>query len=87
MSPVFLPPPAKVVAAVGRLVTQGYVDSTLFQHALASLGRVFFALVFTVLIGVPGRDRDRREPVSDAAFSIRSSSSSGPYRLSPICRW
>ena len=26
VSPVFLPPPAKVVAAIGRLVTQGYVE-------------------------------------------------------------
>ena len=53
VSPVFLPPPAKVVAAFGHLVTQGYVDSTLLEHAVASLGRVFYALVFTVLIGVP----------------------------------
>jgi len=53
VSPVFLPPPAKVFVAVGRLVTQGYVDSTLLEHAWASLGRVFFALLFTVLIGVP----------------------------------
>jgi taurine transport system permease protein len=53
VSPVFLPPPAKVATALGRLITQGYVDSTLLDHALASLGRVFFALAFTVLIGVP----------------------------------
>ncbi len=53
VSPVFLPPPAKVVAALGRLVTQGYVDSTLEQHAWASLSRVFLALFFTILIAVP----------------------------------
>lgn len=53
VSPVFLPPPAKVFVAVGRLITVGYVDSTLGEHALASLQRVFFALFFTVLIGVP----------------------------------
>ena len=53
VSPVFLPPPAKVLAAFGRLATQGYVDSTLFEHAWASLGRVFLALVFTALIGIP----------------------------------
>ena len=46
VSPVFLPPLAKVIAAVGRLVTQGYVDSTLGQHAWASLSRVFLALFF-----------------------------------------
>lgn len=53
VSPVFLPPPTKVVGAVGRLLTQGYVDSTLLEHAWASLSRVFLALFFTVLIGVP----------------------------------
>ncbi|MDR3473623.1 MAG: ABC transporter permease subunit [Devosia sp.] len=53
VSSVFLPPPTKVLSAAGRLMTQGYVDSTLTEHALASLGRVFFALFFTVLIGIP----------------------------------
>ena len=53
VSPVFLPPPSAVVAALGRLVQVGYVDSTLLQHAGASLGRVFSALFFSVLIGVP----------------------------------
>ncbi len=53
VSPVFLPPPGKVLAALGRLLTQGYVDSTLQEHAWASLSRVFLALFFTVLIGVP----------------------------------
>lgn len=51
--PVFLPPPLKVLAALGRVITQGYVDSTLFEHARASLGRVFSALVFTALVGIP----------------------------------
>ncbi|WP_353920606.1 ABC transporter permease subunit [Devosia sp.] len=53
VSPVFLPPPSAVLAALGRLVTTGYVDSTLIQHAGASLGRVFAALGFSILIGVP----------------------------------
>ncbi len=53
VSPVFLPPPSSVVVALGRLVQVGYVDSTLLQHAGASLGRVFSALAFSVLIGVP----------------------------------
>ena len=53
VSPVFLPPPAKVLAAAGKLLTQGYVDSTLGQHAWASLSRVFTALFFTVLIAIP----------------------------------
>ncbi|SEQ37202.1 taurine transport system permease protein [Devosia sp. YR412] len=53
VSPVFLPPPAAIVAALGRLIQVGYVDSTLLQHVGASLGRVFSALFFSVLIGVP----------------------------------
>jgi taurine transport system permease protein len=53
VSPVFLPPPSAVLVALGRLVQVGYVDSTLFQHAGASLGRVFSALAFSVLFGVP----------------------------------
>jgi len=50
---VFLPHPAKVLAAVGRLVGAGYVDGTLFEHAAASLGRVFSALAFSILVAVP----------------------------------
>jgi taurine transport system permease protein len=53
VSPVFLPPPGAVAVAFGRLFTTGYVDSTLLQHIGASLGRVFSALLFSVLIGVP----------------------------------
>ncbi len=53
VSPVFLPHPAKVLAAVGRLVSAGYVDGTLFEHAAASLGRVFSALAFSILVAVP----------------------------------
>lgn len=53
VSPVFLPPPSSIVLALGRLLQVGYVDSTLLQHAAASLGRVFSALAFSVLVGVP----------------------------------
>lgn len=53
VSKVFLPPPTAVAAALVRLMQTGYVDSTLWQHAGASLGRVFSALLFSVLIGVP----------------------------------
>lgn len=53
VSPVFLPPPGAVVRALGRLITVGYVDSTLLQHTGASLGRVFAALAFSVVIAVP----------------------------------
>jgi taurine transport system permease protein len=53
VSPVFLPPPGAIVTAFGRLLSTGYVDSTLLQHIGASLGRVFAALFFSVLVGVP----------------------------------
>jgi taurine transport system permease protein len=53
VSPVFLPPPTAVLRAFGRLISIGYVDSTLFQHVGASLGRVFSALAFSVAIGIP----------------------------------
>ena len=53
VSPIFLPPPGAIVTAFGRLVSTGYVDSTLLQHVGASLGRVFSALFFSVLVGVP----------------------------------
>ena len=53
VSPVFLPPPGAIVTALGRLATKGYVDSTLLQHFGASLGRVFAALFFSLIIGVP----------------------------------
>ena len=53
VSPVFLPPPGAIVTALGRLATTGYVDSTLLQHVGASLGRVFAALFFSLIIGVP----------------------------------
>lgn len=53
VSKVFLPPPTAVAGALVRLAQTGYVDSTLWQHAGASLGRVFSALLFSVVIGVP----------------------------------
>ncbi|RYE08866.1 MAG: ABC transporter permease subunit [Hyphomicrobiales bacterium] len=53
VSPVFLPAPAKVVTALFRLLSQGYIDGTLWQHAWASIGRVFSALLITTLIAVP----------------------------------
>lgn len=53
VSPVFLPPPSAVVRALWRLLDVGYVDSTLLQHMGASLARVFAALAFSILVGVP----------------------------------
>lgn len=53
VSKVFLPAPEKVLGAFGKLIETGYVDSTLWQHASASLGRVFAALLFSIAIAVP----------------------------------
>ncbi len=46
-------PRSRCLKALGTLSTTGYVDSTLWQHAGASLGRVFAALVASVAIAVP----------------------------------
>ncbi len=53
VSPVFLPSPLVVAQSLGTLVTTGFVDSTLLEHLLASLGRVLGALLVSVLVGVP----------------------------------
>lgn len=53
VSPVFLPSPFQVWDALVLSATEGFADSTLLQHALASLGRVFGALVSSLAIGVP----------------------------------
>jgi taurine transport system permease protein len=53
VSPVFLPPPAKVFRSFIGLIVNGYVDSTLFQHAGTSLARVFSALFFAALFAIP----------------------------------
>lgn len=53
VSPVFLPSPLTVLKSLGTLITVGFVDSTLAQHTLASLGRIFGALAAAILIGVP----------------------------------
>jgi taurine transport system permease protein len=53
VSPVFLPSPQAVAAKFVTVATTGYVDATLLQHLAASLGRVFAALVFAILVGIP----------------------------------
>ena len=53
VSPLFLPPPGAVLAAVARLWTEGFADATLAQHLLASLGRVLAALAVAVATAVP----------------------------------
>jgi taurine transport system permease protein len=53
VSPVFLPSPFAVARAAVLLVREGFVDATLAQHLAASLGRVFGALVVSLLVGIP----------------------------------
>jgi taurine transport system permease protein len=53
VSPVFLPSPLTVLQSLGTVATIGFVDSTLAQHTLASLGRIFGALAAAIVIGVP----------------------------------
>ncbi|RUU42748.1 ABC transporter permease subunit, partial [Mesorhizobium sp. M6A.T.Ca.TU.002.02.2.1] len=53
VSPVFLPSPAAVWTKFIAVVRDGFVDATLVQHIVASLGRVFAALVAAVIVGVP----------------------------------
>lgn len=53
VSAVFLPSPLTVLKSLGTVATTGFVDSTLAQHTLASLGRIFGALAAAIIIGVP----------------------------------
>ncbi|AZO65280.1 MULTISPECIES: ABC transporter permease subunit [unclassified Mesorhizobium] len=53
VSPVFLPSPAAVWIKFIAVVRDGFVDATLVQHIVASLGRVFAALVAAIIVGVP----------------------------------
>lgn len=53
VSPVFLPGPEAVFRKFITVARDGFVDATLLQHLLISLGRVFAALAATLLIGVP----------------------------------
>ena len=49
VSPVFLPSPLTVFESLGTVATAGFVDSTLAQHMLASLGRIFGALSVAII--------------------------------------
>jgi taurine transport system permease protein len=53
VSPVFLPGPEAVLAKFAAVLTAGFADATLVQHLLASLGRVFAALLASLAVGIP----------------------------------
>src|SRR3954462_2682833 len=53
LPPLFLPSPEMVLRQVERVLTVGFVDATLSQHLLASLGRIFAALALAIATAVP----------------------------------
>ncbi|WP_443218133.1 taurine ABC transporter permease TauC [Pseudomonas sp. Gutcm_11s] len=62
IEPLFLPSPQTVLARGWKLITEGYLDASLWQHLGASLGRIGLALFFAVLTAIPlgiaiGRNR------------------------------
>jgi len=53
VAPLFLPGPGRVVSTLGNLATEGFAGSTLWEHSLASLLRVFTAFGIACLLAVP----------------------------------
>lgn len=53
VSPLFLPSPLIVLKAIYSVAVNGFVDSTLAEHTLASLLRIFAALAVALIIGIP----------------------------------
>jgi len=51
--PLFLPGPGRVVTTMGNLATNGFAGSTLWEHTLASLARVFMAFGAACFLAVP----------------------------------
>ena len=53
VSPLFLPSPLVVLKAIYSVAVHGFVDSTLAEHTLASLLRIFAALAAAIAVGIP----------------------------------
>ncbi len=53
VSKVFLPSPLTVLKSAYQVSVSGFADSTLLEHLLASLGRVFGALAASIVVAVP----------------------------------
>ncbi|ANY90516.1 MULTISPECIES: taurine ABC transporter permease TauC [Pseudomonas] len=53
IEPLFLPSPADILAKAWTLLTQGYMDASLWQHLGASLGRIGLALLAATLTAIP----------------------------------
>ncbi|PWF21502.1 taurine ABC transporter permease TauC [Corticimicrobacter populi] len=53
IEPLFLPGPGEVLRRLARLVTAGYMDATLWEHAWASLQRIGLAMIAAIVLAVP----------------------------------
>ncbi|MER2296762.1 MAG: taurine ABC transporter permease TauC [Pseudomonas sp.] len=53
VEPLFLPSPGDIAAKAWTLLTQGYMDASLWQHLGASLGRIGLALAAATLTAIP----------------------------------
>lgn len=53
IGPLFLPSPQQVLTRFWLVVTDGYMDATLWQHLAASLSRIGLALVAALLVALP----------------------------------
>ena len=53
VEPLFLPPPADILGKAWVLLTQGYMDASLWQHLGASLQRIGLALGAAILTAIP----------------------------------
>jgi taurine transport system permease protein len=51
--PLYLPAPKAVLLKFIDVAQRGYMDATLWEHLLASLLRVFYALILAVVVGIP----------------------------------
>ncbi|MFZ6045747.1 taurine ABC transporter permease TauC [Pseudomonas sp. CR3202] len=65
IEPLFLPSPQAIARKGWTLLTQGYMDASLWQHLGASLGRIGLALLAAALTAIPlgiaiGRNRIAR---------------------------
>ncbi|MBL1376311.1 taurine ABC transporter permease TauC [Zobellella iuensis] len=53
IGPLFLPSPQRVLTRFWQVVTDGYMDATLWQHLAASLSRIGLALLAALLFALP----------------------------------
>ncbi len=86
VKPLFLPSPLAVWDKFILALTDGVSNSTLIEHTLASIGRVFGAFLLALVTAVPIGIL-MGSIASCAASSIRSSNFTGRCRRLPTCRW